>query len=195
MGCRWQRSEALISPARVCTIGAGRGSCRWEGKHRRLRPRAFEAPVGFELMRIVISSDPRLLQVLRAVVTYCAQEAGFAASDAESLAMAVDEAASNVIRHTYGNRLDATLALEVCTRPDRLEFVLEDSGPRVQPEVHQPRALEDVRPGGLGTFFIKCFMDASSYDESFAGGNRLKMVKYLSRKVSTSDESPGQERG
>jgi len=167
----------------------------WGGACRRLRPLASEVPVGLKLMRITISSDPRLLQVLRAVVTYCAQEAGFAASDAEGLAMAVDEAASNVMRHTYGNRLDATLALEVCTRPDRLEFVLEDSGPRVRPEAVQPRALEDVRPGGLGTFFIKCFMDASSYDESFSGGNRLKMVKYLSRKVSTSDESPGQERG
>lgn len=186
----------MISLVRACTIGAGRGSCRCGVEQcRRLRPLASEVPVGLKLMRITISSDPRLLQVLRAVVTYCAQEAGFAASDAEGLAMAVDEAASNVMRHTYGNRLDATLALEICTRPDRLEFVLEDSGPRVQPEAVQPRALEDVRPGGLGTFFIKCFMDASSYDESFSGGNRLKMVKYLSRKVSTSDESPGQERG
>jgi anti-sigma regulatory factor (Ser/Thr protein kinase) len=139
-------------------------------------------------MRIVISSDPRLLQVLRAVVTYQAQEAGFAASDAEGLAMAVDEAASNVIRHTYGNRRDATLALEIRTYPERIEFDLEDSGPAVQSQAVQPRALEDVRPGGLGTFFIKCFVDASSYDESFSGGNRLRLVKYLSRQAD--NESP-----
>lgn len=139
-------------------------------------------------MRIVISSDPRLLQVLRAVVTCQAQEAGFAASDAEGLAMAVDEAASNVIRHTYGNRRDATLALEIRTYPERIEFDLEDSGPAVQSQAVQPRALEDVRPGGLGTFFIKCFIDASSYDESFSGGNRLRLVKYLSRQAG--NESP-----
>ena len=140
-------------------------------------------------MRMVISSDPRLLQVLRAVVTYRARESGFAAADAEGVAMAVDEAASNIIRHAYGNRHDATLALEIRTYPDRIEFDLEDSGPRVQPEAVRPRALEDVRPGGLGTFFIKCFIDATSYDESFCGGNRLRLVKYLSRKAG--NESPG----
>lgn len=143
-------------------------------------------------MRIVISSDARLLQVLRAVVTCQAQEAGFAAPEAEGLAMAVDEAASNVIRHTYGNRHDATLALEIRTYPDRIEFNLEDTGPPVQPGAVQPRALEELRPGGLGTFFIKCFIDASSYDASFSGGNRLRLVKYLSRKAG--NEGPGQKR-
>jgi anti-sigma regulatory factor (Ser/Thr protein kinase) len=138
-------------------------------------------------MRIEISSDPRLLQVLRAVVTCQAQEAGFAAPEAEGLAMAVDEAASNVIRHTYGDRHDAVLALEIRTYPDRIEFNLEDTGPPVQPGAVQPRALEELRPGGLGTFFIKCFIDASSYDASFSGGNRLRLVKYLSRKAGSED--------
>jgi anti-sigma regulatory factor (Ser/Thr protein kinase) len=144
-------------------------------------------------MRITISSDPRLLQVLRAMVGYIAQRAGLAATDAENLAMAVDEAASNVIRHTYGSCSEATLALEIRTYPDRLELDLEDSGPRVQPDTFQARDLEDVRPGGLGTYFIKCFVDACSYDQSFSGGNRLRLVKHLLRKVG--DESPSQKRG
>jgi anti-sigma regulatory factor (Ser/Thr protein kinase) len=143
-------------------------------------------------MRIVISSDPRLLHVLRAVVTCRAREAGFAAPEAEGLAMAVDEAASNVIRHTYGNRHDATLALEIRTYPDRIEFDVVDTGPPVQLGAVQPRALEELRPGGLGTFFIKCFIDASSYDASFSGGNRLRLVKYLSRKAG--NEGPGKKR-
>jgi hypothetical protein len=29
-----------------------------------------------------------------------------------------------------------------------------------------------------------CFLDAISYDPDFAGGNRLRMVKYLPRKGS-----------
>ncbi|MCJ7504580.1 MAG: ATP-binding protein [Acidobacteriia bacterium] len=145
---------------------------------------------GVEVTKIVTSSDPRLLHVLRGVVRYRAQEAGFEESDAEGLAMAIDEAASNVIRHTYGNRHDARLALEIWTYPDRMEFVLEDSGPKVEPGEVQPRPLEDVRPGGLGTFFIKSFVDECSYEENFPAGNRLKLVKYFARKVSASDESP-----
>lgn len=145
---------------------------------------------GVEVTKIMTSSDPRLLQVLRGVVRYRAQEAGFEESDAEGLAMAIDEAASNVIRHTYGNRHDARLALEIWTYPDRMEFVLEDSGPKVEPGEVQPRPLEDVRPGGLGTFFIKSFVDECSYEENFPAGNRLKLVRYFARKVSASDESP-----
>lgn len=145
---------------------------------------------GVEVTKIVTSSDPRLLHVLRGVVRYRAQEAGFEESDAEGLAMAIDEAASNVIRHTYGNRHDARLALEIWTYPDRMEFVLEDSGRKVEPGEVQPRPLEDVRPGGLGTFFIKSLVDECSYEENFPAGNRLKLLKYFSRKVSASDESP-----
>jgi len=145
---------------------------------------------GVEVTRIVTSNDPGLLQVLRGVVRYRAQQAGIAESDAEALAMAIDEAASNVIRHTYGNRHDARLALELWIYPDRMELVLEDSGPKVEPGEVRPRPLEDVRPGGLGTFFIKSFVDECAYEENFPAGNRLKLVKYFSRKVAPGDESP-----
>jgi anti-sigma regulatory factor (Ser/Thr protein kinase) len=146
-------------------------------------------------LRVVISSEPRLLHILRGVVIRRARQAGFSDPDAECLAMAVSEAASNVIRHTLGNRHDDRLGLEVNTYPDRMELVLEDTGPKVQPESVQPRPLEEVRPGGLGTYFIKCFVDTSSYDESFANGNRLKLVKYLSPKAADRHESRGPDHG
>lgn len=142
-------------------------------------------------MRIVISSEPRLLHILRAVVRHRAQESGFSTEDAECLALAIDEAASNVIRHTYHNRPDAQLVLEIRVFPDRLEFILEDTGPKVQPELIRHRRLDDLRPGGLGTYFINCFIDETSYDLDFPGGNRLRMVKYLSRKVRPGNANPG----
>ncbi len=145
-------------------------------------------------MRIVISSEPRLLHILRGVVRCRAADAGFPASDTEYLAMAVDEAAANVIRHAYNNRPDARLALEIKAFPDRMEFALEDLGPKVQPHAICPRALEDIRPGGLGTYFIRCFMDVASYDENFPAGNRLRLVKYLPRKGQGKNEGSSQKR-
>lgn len=150
----------MILPGPACTIGVGP-------------------------MRIVISSQSRLLHILRGVVRWVAEESGFPESDAERLAMAIDEAAANVIRHTYAGRDDAALALELRRFPDRLEFLLEDGGPRVCSEQIRPRPLEEVRPGGLGTFFISSFMDGRAYDPDFTGGNRLRMVKYFPRKVSS----------
>jgi len=134
-------------------------------------------------MRILISSQPRLLHILRGVVRLLAVESGFPESDADNIAMAVDEAAANVIRHTYKGRDDAQLGLEVLRFPDRVEFLLEDWGPRVCSEQIRPRPLDEVRPGGLGTYFMNCFMDICSYDRDFPGGNRLRMVKYFSRKA------------
>ena len=140
-------------------------------------------------MRIAISSHPKLLNILRGVVRCRAQAAGFPESEAGWLTMAIDEAATNVMRHAYCNTCQGMVALEIRTFPDRMEFVLEDSAPKVNPEKIRPRPLSEIRPGGLGTFFIHSFMDSCSFDEQFAAGNRLVMVKYLPGKGSGRDES------
>ena len=140
------------------------------------------------MIRIAISSQARLLNVLRGVVRFCAQEAGVTHSDADYLALAIDEAAANIIRHTYCGCHDARLALEVHSLADRLEFILEDWGPKVREELIRPRPLDELRPGGLGTFFIYSFMDKCSYDPDFKEGNRLKLVKYLTRKGARDNE-------
>jgi anti-sigma regulatory factor (Ser/Thr protein kinase) len=134
------------------------------------------------MIRVSITSEPRLLGVLRRVVKFCAQQSGVSQSEADHLALAIDEAAANVIRHTYCGNHCAQMALEVHQLPDRLEFILEDWGPKVREELIRPRPLDEVRPGGLGTFFIYSFMDECSYDPAFKEGNRLKLVKFLSRK-------------
>lgn len=123
-----------------------------------------------------------------------ARAAGFSSADEDCLVMAIDEAAANVIRHTYLNRADGRLALEIQIFPDRVEFVLEDSGPKVREESIRPRPLEEVRPGGLGTFFINCFVDKRSYDLDFTEGNRLRLVKYLPGRAATGDASSSPER-
>jgi len=130
------------------------------------------------IIRMVINTQPRLLHILRGVVRYYAHEGGFADSDVNALALAVDEAVTNVIRHTYRGSPRGKLALEVMDYADRLEFVIEDSGPKVHPERIRPRPLNEVRPGGLGTYFMKCYTDRCSYDDAFTEGNRLRLVKY-----------------
>jgi len=131
------------------------------------------------MIKVVISSQPRLLCILRAVVVSRSQATGIAGADADHLALAVDEAAANVIRHTYCGRHEGLMALEIRRLPDRLEFILQDWGPKVQEELIRPRPLNDLRPGGLGTFFIFNIMDAVSYDHDLEQGNRLRMVKFL----------------
>jgi sigma-B regulation protein RsbU (phosphoserine phosphatase) len=147
------------------------------------------------MIKIAMGSEPRLLNILRAVVRFRAQEAGVSYSDAEYLALAIDEAAANIIRHTYGGRHDARMALEIRNLGDRLEFILDDWGPKVCEERIRPRSLDEVRPGGLGTFFIYSFMDQCSYDHDFKEGNRLKLVKFLKRNGACRDEGSSSKSG
>jgi anti-sigma regulatory factor (Ser/Thr protein kinase) len=147
------------------------------------------------MIRISICSQPRLLNILRGVVKFCAQDAGVSHADADYLALAIDEAVANIIRHTYHGRQDARLALEVHSFPDRLEFILEDWGPKVCEEKIRPRPLDELRPGGLGTFFIYSFMDKCSYDPDFKEGNRLKLVKFLTGKGACYNEGSSTKSG
>jgi anti-sigma regulatory factor (Ser/Thr protein kinase) len=144
-------------------------------------------------MKIAISSEPRLLHIIRGVIRWQAEASGFLPADVEGLTLAIDEAVANVIRHTYRNRRDRLVELEVQAFPDRLVFILSDFGPKVREEMICPRRLEDVRPGGLGTFFINSFMDEICYDGECAKGNRLRMVKYLRKAFG--NEGPSQKRG
>ncbi len=119
-------------------------------------------------MRIGFNSNPTLLDVLRAAVKFRARESGFPETVADQVALAVHEAAANVIQHTYQNRHDGRLELYVQTYSDRMEFLLEDAG---------PKAPAEVRSGSKGTQRVRQVMDTCDWDETFPGGNRLRMVK------------------
>jgi len=147
------------------------------------------------MTRIVLSSEPRLLHILRAAVKWLVQEAGFSQDNAEYVALALDEAASNIIQHTYAGRYDERMALEIRCLPGRMEFLLDDWGPKVCVDQIRPRPLDELRPGGLGTFFIYTFMDECSYDPDFESGNRLKLVKFLPGKGACPDDGSNAQPG
>lgn len=80
-------------------------------------------------MKIAISSDTKLLPILGGAVRWEAREHGFSEADADSLASAVDEAAGNAIRQS--SQPGIMLSLEMVAYPDRVELILEGSGPKV----------------------------------------------------------------
>ena len=98
-------------------------------------------PKAEHFLRIVITSEARLLHILRCAVRFCAQEAGVSASDMDCLTMAIDEAASNIIRHVYKDEPSGRLGLEIRAFPDRMEFTLEDSCPNISPQSSPPPTL------------------------------------------------------
>ena len=60
---------------------------------------------------LALYSDPRLLSVVRWAVERLAETLGCPAVQCRSITRAVDEAVTNIVRHSYGNRLDQPIAM------------------------------------------------------------------------------------
>ncbi len=98
-----------------------------------------------------------------------------------ALWLAVEEAATNVIRHAY-LYADGPLRLTVRTAKDYLEFSLYDRGRRLEikegEKLDLSRLVETGRKGGLGLYLIEKIMDEVGY-LSRGEENEFRMRKYL----------------
>lgn len=132
---------------------------------------------GLEGAELRVPSDPRFLPLLRAAVTEAAGLAGFGQDDRDRLALAVTEAASNVIRHVYKGRLDQPIELRLTPRPGELRLEMTDYGRFIDPSRIASRPLDEIRPGGLGVHLIRSTMDVVEYNQNRHGGTTLTLVK------------------
>lgn len=141
---------------------------------------------------LALQTNPRLLTVVRGAVERLTESLGFSAAECRSITRAVDEALSNITRHSYGNRLDEPIVLYFRTTQrchdgedeDGLEILLCDRGPAIDLSKLRGRPLEEIRPGGLGLHLIRQAMDTVEFTRKGAM-NQLRLVKYLVRKGSS----------
>ena len=129
-------------------------------------------------IKFSVPSDPRYLCVVRGAVGTLAAVIGWDESECRAIALAVDEALTNVIRHAYHNRPDGWIELECRESADGLEIILLDNGDAPDRSKICAREIGCDQPGGLGTHIIKQVMNKVSYEES-PDGNRLVATKQL----------------
>jgi sigma-B regulation protein RsbU (phosphoserine phosphatase) len=120
------------------------------------------------------------LRLVRRLIEAAARQAGGDAAFAQDIALAVDEACQNIIRHAYGGECDGRIQLRVRRKPTCLEVELVDFAPAVDQDKCKGRRLEDLRPGGLGVHFMHALTDRVEFLEPPPGaGNRLVLSKSL----------------
>lgn len=130
-------------------------------------------------IEIKLPSDPQFLKIIRSGISHISEICSLSDEECNQVTIAVDEAASNIIKHTYGGKKDQTILVKFRLSDDRLEVILRDYGKKIDPKTIKSRNLDDIRPGGLGVHLIKTAMDEVSYDNSPEIGNVLTMAKYL----------------
>jgi len=137
-------------------------------------------------LTLQLQSNPEALCLVRATLERATEVMEFPETDSRAIVRSVDEALANVIRHAYKGRAGQPIEVQ-CWRlwktndaehPKGIEILLKDSGAAADPKKLKSRALEEVRPGGLGIHFMKQSMDVVEFHRK-SGKNLLRMVKYL----------------
>ena len=80
--------------------------------------------------------------------------------DTDDLVLALAEASQNIVKHGYNNQpTEDEMKIIIKFNNNVLSMELMDKGKPVVPSNIKPRDLDDIKSGGLGTFFIGQIMD------------------------------------
>ena len=101
----------------------------------------------------------------------------------DELVLAIAEAAQNIVKHAYkdietnNDKMEIKISLR---KNDELEIGFFDKGKPVDGAKVRHRNIDDIKPGGLGTFFIQQIMDAVVFREGDKHWiNHLILTKHL----------------
>ena len=85
----------------------------------------------------------------------------------DELVLAIAEAAQNIVKHAYKDVQDTAdkMEIKISLKNNELEIGFFDKGRPVDQNNVRHRKIDDVKPGGLGTFFIQEIMDAVVFKE------------------------------
>lgn len=132
------------------------------------------------LMQVRFLARAENLRPVRQQVCDALTAAGCRRKTVRLLVLAVNEACMNVIQHGYRGDPDGEIDLRILNNGRELEFQIEDRAAAVDPSRVMPRPLDSLRPGGLGTHFIREIMDDYAFRVPPGGtGNLLIMKKRL----------------
>jgi len=132
------------------------------------------------LMTLRFAADPRRLRSVRNRLQALGEQLGAPSKQVSELVIAVNEACMNIMQHAYKGDKSGRIVLEVSRDGPALEVVLTDFAEPVEHTEIAPRALNELRPGGLGTHFIQATVDECSYGHlEGRNGNFVRMRKFI----------------
>lgn len=141
--------------------------------------------------KLTFESDAGQLAEVRREARAFLAKSGIEECEAEMLVLAIDEACTNIIRYAYGHERKP-IKLDMEQHKDRVRFVLRDYGQSCDPAKIRSRALEDVRPGGVGVHIIRHVFDLVEY-QPCARGTKLVLEKLFPSSSPT--ETPARTNG
>jgi len=134
-------------------------------------------------LTLQVESRTERLIAVRDFVSDAARAFGFDDEDISKIALAVDEACTNVIKHAY--KFDPTKTIQVVIHGGNrtFEVAIRDDGLQFNPTQLPPPDMKEYlthfRKGGLGVHLMKSLMDKVEYSMAPGKINEVRLIKYL----------------
>jgi anti-sigma regulatory factor (Ser/Thr protein kinase) len=131
-------------------------------------------------IRLEVRADPALLRSVRSLLACYIRSRGFTEARTEEAVLAIDEACTNAIRHSYGGPCDETIELCLGSAEEGLEITVSDRGKPAPEEKVAPRALRApdpaaIKPGGLGVGLMYRVFDEVDFRPGTERGNDVRL--------------------
>jgi len=149
-----------------------------------ISPNKISFSKNMKTYRMSILSDPKKLAKARRFVEEISLDAGFKRRDAHLIMLAVDEACTNIIRHSYVGDTSKKINIKVAAKKKKgynasLTIKIRDYGKKPDVKKISGKKPRKVKPGGLGVYFIRKIMDEVVYNTGVKKGTELTLMKYL----------------
>jgi len=128
-------------------------------------------------------SDPKYLSQVRRQTFQLARRAGFNQVISKKISLAVDEACTNIIRHTYKGKESLPILIRGMNHLDRLEIRVRDFGEKLDLSTLPDKPSAGKRAGGMGLGLMRTIMDEIIFDTSVAMGTEVCLIKMKVPKV------------
>jgi sigma-B regulation protein RsbU (phosphoserine phosphatase) len=131
-------------------------------------------------MTLTLRNDIQDVPLLAAFIDEVCEAAGFNASLAMQMNLAMEEAVVNVMNYAYPVGVKGDIVIEAEDKGDSVQFDIIDGGtpfdPTAEADADTTLSAEERPIGGLGIFLVRQLMDIVSYKYK-DGKNRLTLVK------------------
>src|SRR5690242_3750721 len=137
-------------------------------------------------LHLKIPSQTDKLFAVRTFVADAAQTFGFDEEAMNKISIAVDEACTNIIKHSYEFDRTKEIEITVIMNGTRFEIVIAHKGKSFNPEAikapDMKEYLSHFRKGGLGMHLMRSLMDEVEYKVLQDSRNEVHLIKFLPKK-------------
>lgn len=129
---------------------------------------------------ITILSQTQLLKMVVELTRHLAMLYHFSPPEAQKISLAIDEAVTNVIKHSYNNSTDQEITIDYFMASAGVKIRITYGGipPTLnEQEINLSRMIKNKRKGGLGVKLMRSIMDSVDYT-THDGKNCCEMTKW-----------------